>query len=293
MHHANTCKLDRCEYQLALANQIAFGRLLLRKRGLLQTEKDLDEFFRQAFLMLVTHEVGHFLGLPQNFKASRQSSYEELMAGETIPLSQARSWITSRFIFPENPRSQFCYMPQELGIWDELAIEYLYRDLSHFTPEEERRELEKIAAQAEFNSRTRLWCPPVRPESILRRAPMTLETMPLPSSMTGCRWHFERSFPIWSSLSPRKAMNSIILNKRLDAAVFGVCLDYYDILVRHIGGRRFGCSMSALPFGGRAHRSSRSPGLISSVHLRSWTHTSLTKTLFSSPRDSWLIWGSI
>ena len=40
-------------------------------------------------------------------------------------------------------------MPKELGIYDKLAIEYLYRDFGHLSPEEENRELDKIAARAE------------------------------------------------------------------------------------------------------------------------------------------------
>ena len=80
-------RVESCEYQRSLSNQIAFARLVLRQRGRLQNEADLDELFRQSFLMVVAHEVGHFLGLPHNFKASLQSSYADLKAGEAVPLS--------------------------------------------------------------------------------------------------------------------------------------------------------------------------------------------------------------
>ncbi len=46
-------RVESCEYQRSLSNQIAFARLVLRQRGRLQNEADLDELFRQSFLMVV------------------------------------------------------------------------------------------------------------------------------------------------------------------------------------------------------------------------------------------------
>jgi hypothetical protein len=68
-----------CDRAASFSSQMAFARMVLRSRGVIQSNPDeADRFIREAFAELVTHEVGHALGFPHNWKASLISDWEDV-----------------------------------------------------------------------------------------------------------------------------------------------------------------------------------------------------------------------
>lgn len=70
---------DACTYAADGANEMAFALDLLEARGELEPDSPETEAFVQAYIKdVVTHEVGHTLGLRHNFKASTSVTREQL-----------------------------------------------------------------------------------------------------------------------------------------------------------------------------------------------------------------------
>ena len=224
-----------CAYQPSLSSQIAFARLLLRQRGDIQTKEDADELFRQTFLTVVTHEVGHFLGFEHNFKASRRSSYKDLWAGEPVALTGSVMDYNPIHL-PTRPEKPVRYTPQQLGIYDELAVEYLYRDFGHLTSEAERKELDRIAQRAEvtpglaFASRLLREIDPATSPHDLGDDALSFVSDRLEMALI-------EILPNLVSLVTAEGHELNYIRQALDAAVISVCMDFYNIAVRHIGGQ--------------------------------------------------------
>ena len=116
-----------CTLAHGLQHEMALADFVLRhegKGGL--TDQFIGEFIRHV----VTHEVGHTLGLRHNFKASSWKSMEELLAakGTNEPTSASvMDYNAAIYAFEEENQPRF-FSPV-LGPYDYWAIEYGYRHM--------------------------------------------------------------------------------------------------------------------------------------------------------------------
>ncbi len=142
-------------------NQCAYGDGLMREANFalsyLASTGDFDpnsaegkKFIMDGLKDLVTHEVGHTLGLRHNFKASIIHSLEEVhnrsitdregISGSVMDYNVVNLALPGQ--------RQGSYWQTTLGTYDYWAIEYAYKEIKSETPEDELFELEKIAKRA-------------------------------------------------------------------------------------------------------------------------------------------------
>ncbi len=126
---------------------LGFGMDLLEARLDLDPESPEVESYILAFMKdLVTHEVGHTLGLRHNFKAS--SVYTEAQLQD--PAFTQKNGIAGSVMeynalnLALEGQKQGDYVQATLGPWDYWVIEYGYKPIA---PEKEAEELEAIAAR--------------------------------------------------------------------------------------------------------------------------------------------------
>lgn len=111
--------------------------------------KEREKLIEQGLRQLVSHEVGHTLGLRHNFIQSTLHSLDEI--------NDASKWTEHGFvgsvmeyspvnIMPKGEK-QGDYFSYRLGEYDEWAIEYGYRVFPGKSIESEKPELEKIASK--------------------------------------------------------------------------------------------------------------------------------------------------
>ncbi|HBL31527.1 MAG TPA: hypothetical protein DD490_32290 [Acidobacteria bacterium] len=231
-----------CDRGASFSSQIAFARLVLQARGILKPgTPEADRFAREAFQELVAHEVGHALGFPHNWKASLVASAEAVASGKLTGKASTGIFSTSvmdydPIYFAPKGAPQGDYFLKEVGPYDELAVEYLYRPFPGLSPEEEARELDKIAARAE-----------TEPGLIYDGGelgdidPTTnaddFGADPLAFAETRLRILREEVLPRLPELVLAEGHDYSALRQALDAAVFSVAMDYIDISARHVGGQ--------------------------------------------------------
>lgn len=111
--------------------------------------KEKEKLIDQGLRSLVTHEVGHTLGLRHNFIQSTLHTLDEI--------NDASKWTEHGYvgsimeyapinIMPKGEK-QGDYFSYHLGEYDELAIEYGYRVYNGKSTESEKAELEKLASK--------------------------------------------------------------------------------------------------------------------------------------------------
>jgi len=247
-----------CDRAASFSSQMAFARMVLRSRGVIQSDADeADRFIREAFAELVTHEVGHALGFPHNWKASLISDWEDVKTNKVN--GRMGPQIFSSSVMDYNPiylaprgMSQGDYFMKELGPYDDLFVDYIYRPLGHLSPGEEARALDAIAARAE-----------VEPGLIFDDGglgnidPTTnsddIGDDPLAFAESRLAMLREEVLPNFHELVLDEGHDYNLLRQALDSAIFSVAMDYIDITARHVGGqvllRRVATSVGA-PAGG-------------------------------------------
>lgn len=137
-----------CEYGDVAMDELAFALDLLVARGEIAPDSPEAEKYVLATLKdVVTHEVGHTLGLQHNFRASTIYTQKQLSdASFTESNGIAGSVMDYNAInlaLQDEPQGN--YVMHSIGPYDHWAIEYAYKPIA---PGEEKEELARIAARS-------------------------------------------------------------------------------------------------------------------------------------------------
>ncbi|MBO1066689.1 MULTISPECIES: zinc-dependent metalloprotease [Nostocales] len=141
---------DLC-YGMEASNQLAFGSLAISMLGNSPpSPKELKDYIHQYLRLIITHEVGHTLGLRHNFRGSTLLSPVEMNNPE---ITQTKGMTASVMdyippnIAPDGVK-QGDYFPNQVGPYDEWAIEYGYSPSQATTTLGEKSFLAAIAGQS-------------------------------------------------------------------------------------------------------------------------------------------------
>ncbi|MGB8600520.1 MAG: zinc-dependent metalloprotease [Burkholderiales bacterium] len=141
-------KEAHCDYSNEMSNELEFALDLLEARGDIEPDSAEAEAFVQATLKdVITHEVGHTLGLRHNFRASTIYSLDQLA---DVSFTQKNGLTGSVMDYnglniAARGGKQGEYVMSTLGPYDYWAIEYAYKP---FDEASEKAELQKIAARS-------------------------------------------------------------------------------------------------------------------------------------------------
>ncbi len=137
-----------CEYGNEMSNELEFALDLLQARGDLEPDSAEAEAFVQATLKdVITHEVGHTLGLRHNFRASTIYTLDQLA---DTAFTQKNGLTGSVMDYnglniAAYGGKQGEYVMSTLGPYDFWAIEYAYKPIDSAS---EKAELQKIASRS-------------------------------------------------------------------------------------------------------------------------------------------------
>jgi Met-zincin len=136
---------DMCTYAADSSSEMAFTLDLLEARGELEPDSPETEAFVQNYIKdVITHEVGHTLGLRHNFKASTTVSRDQLKDkgfGASKGISgSVMDYNAFNLALAGEPKGEANMVT--LGAYDYWAIEYGYKPVD---PAKEAAELKAIA----------------------------------------------------------------------------------------------------------------------------------------------------
>lgn len=138
----------RCNYAQEAAEQMGFALDLLEARGDLAPDSPEAEAFVQAVIKdVITHEVGHTLGLKHNFKASTTVTREQLKdpAWTTAHGISGSVMDYNAYNLPLRGEPTASITNTTLGPYDYWAIEYAYKPIASG---QEAQELGRIASRS-------------------------------------------------------------------------------------------------------------------------------------------------
>ena len=120
-----------------------------KARSLDTPEKEIGEMMRRV----ISHEVGHALGLPHNMKASSAYPVDSLRSGNFTQKMGIATTIMdyARFNYVAQPGDENIRFVRQLGPYDNYAIEWGYRYFSDQTPESEKVLLNDVVDQKSMN----------------------------------------------------------------------------------------------------------------------------------------------
>ncbi|MGI9025698.1 MAG: zinc-dependent metalloprotease, partial [Burkholderiaceae bacterium] len=140
----------QCDFAAEAVGEAAFALGLLDARGeVLADSEQADRFARDYLRNVITHEVGHALGLRHNFHASTIRTRAQLQdAAYTRANGMTGSVMDyTPFNIAAHDEHQGEYVMSGLGPYDYWAIEYAYKPIVAASAEAERTELSRIAAR--------------------------------------------------------------------------------------------------------------------------------------------------
>jgi len=119
-----------------------------KARSLNTPEEEIGEMMRRV----ISHEIGHALGLPHNMKASSAYPVDSLRSGNfTQKFGIATSIMDyARYNYVAQPGDKNIRFIRQIGPYDDYSIEWGYRYFGE-TPENERETLRKIVDSKSLN----------------------------------------------------------------------------------------------------------------------------------------------
>jgi hypothetical protein len=120
-----------------------------KARTLETPEEDIGEMIRRV----ISHEIGHALGLPHNMKASSAYSVDSLRSGSFTQKMGIATTIMdyARYNYIAQPGDENIRFVRKLGPYDDYSIEWGYRFFPNETSESEREILNKMVANKSMN----------------------------------------------------------------------------------------------------------------------------------------------
>jgi len=140
-----------CDFATEAAGEAAFSLGLLDARGEVPADSpQADRFARDYLRDVVTHEVGHTLGMRHNFHASTIRTTAQLQDAAFTRANGLTGSVMdyTPFNIATGDERQGEYVMSGLGPYDYWAIEYAYKTIDAPTAEAERPELARIAARS-------------------------------------------------------------------------------------------------------------------------------------------------
>src|SRR6056300_797690 len=119
-------------------------------RTLNTPEKEIGEMMRRV----ISHEIGHALGLPHNMKASSAYPIDSLRSGKFTQKMGIATTIMdyARYNYVAQPGDKNIRFVRQLGPYDDYSIEWGYRYYPGKTVKEEKEILSKIVDQKSLDS---------------------------------------------------------------------------------------------------------------------------------------------
>ena len=120
-----------------------------RARTLSTPEEDIGEMMRRV----ISHEIGHALGLPHNMKASAAYPVDSLRSGTFTQKMGIATTIMdyARYNYIAQPGDENIRFVRQLGPYDDYVIEWGYRYFEKETPETEKVFLNKMVDEKSLN----------------------------------------------------------------------------------------------------------------------------------------------